>query len=156
MGNLCHAQPCTSLQEAFKSGRKAEAKQLSDKGKQEGKLMEEANHKASDAVFKEKNTGRDDHTIDLHGLHVDEAVNRARQAIQQAKREVQPAPRPPACAELLYMLPHDGVDSPFMELIFDWSSRRRQMAVIKCLSLRCMAMCPDCHIALLSTGPMRP
>ena len=99
--------------------------------------------------FKEKNTGRDDHTIDLHGLHVDEAVNRARQAIQQAKREVQPAPRPPACAELLYMLPHDGVDSPFMELIFDWSSRRRQMAVIKCLSLRCMAMCPDCHRTLV-------
>ena len=54
MGNLCHAQPSDqhfSLQEAFKSGRKAEAKQLSDKGKQEGKLMEEANHKASDAVF---------------------------------------------------------------------------------------------------------
>ena len=76
------------MQEAFKSGRKAEAKQLSDKGKQEGKLMDEANHKASDAVFHEKNTGRDDHTIDLHGLYVEEAVNRARQAIQQAKREV--------------------------------------------------------------------
>jgi len=76
------------MQEAFKSGRKAEAKQLSDKGKQEGKLMDDANQKASDAVFHEKNTGRDDHTVDLHGLYVEEAVNRARQAIQQAKREV--------------------------------------------------------------------
>ena len=50
--------------------------------------MEEANKKASDAVFNAKNAGRDDHTIDLHGLYVEEAVNRARQAIQQAKREV--------------------------------------------------------------------
>ena len=50
--------------------------------------MEEANKKASNAVFHEKNAGRDDHTIDLHGLYVEEAVNRARQAIQQAKREV--------------------------------------------------------------------
>ena len=50
--------------------------------------MEEANKKASNAVFREKNAGRDDHTIDLHGLYVEEAVNRARQAIQQAKREV--------------------------------------------------------------------
>jgi dsDNA-specific endonuclease/ATPase MutS2 len=61
---------------------------LSDKGKQEGKLMEEVNKKASDAVFHEKNNGNDDHTVDLHGLYVEEAVNRARQAIQQAKREV--------------------------------------------------------------------
>ena len=76
------------LQEAFKSGNKAEAKQLSDKGKQEGALMEDANKKASDAVFHEKNDGRDAHTIDLHGLYVDEAVKRARQAVQQAKREV--------------------------------------------------------------------
>ena len=50
--------------------------------------MEEANKKASDAVFHAKNAGRDDHTIDVHGLYVEEAVNRARQAIQQAKREV--------------------------------------------------------------------
>ncbi len=88
---LCKSKH-SALQEAFKGGRKAEAKQLSEKGKQEGKLMEEANHKASDAVFHEKNTGRDDHTVDLHGLYVDEAVNRARLAIQQAKREVQPDP----------------------------------------------------------------
>ena len=57
--------------------------------------MEDANKKASDAVFHEKNDGRDAHTIDLHGLHVDEAVQRARQAIQQAKREV----RPTACMQ---------------------------------------------------------
>ena len=83
------------MQEAYKSGRKAEAKQLSDKGKQEGKLMEDANNKASNAVFHEKNAGRDDHTIDLHGLYVDDAVNRARLAIQQAKREVHMAPQLP-------------------------------------------------------------
>ena len=99
LGNPCRAKPSDqhfSLQEAYKSGRKAEAKQLSEKGKQEGKLMEEANNKASDAVFHEKNTGRDDHTVDLHGLYVDEAVNRARLAIQQAKREVQPVAQLPA------------------------------------------------------------
>ena len=50
--------------------------------------MEDANKKASDAVFHEKNDGRDAHTIDLHGLYVDEAVKRAREAVQQAKREV--------------------------------------------------------------------
>ena len=50
----------------MKSGRKAEAKELSDKGEQQRKLMDEANQKASDAVFHEKNTGRDDHTIDLN------------------------------------------------------------------------------------------
>lgn len=50
--------------------------------------MDKANEKASRAVYAQNNTGRDASTIDLHGLYVEEATKRARQSIQQAKREV--------------------------------------------------------------------
>jgi DNA-nicking Smr family endonuclease len=82
------------VQQAYKDGRKAEAKQLSECGKAEAALMEKANARASDAAFSQNNAGRDRATIDLHGLYVDEAVRRARQSIQQAKREVCHCPSP--------------------------------------------------------------
>ncbi|BDA43507.1 Smr domain-containing protein C11H11.03c [Coccomyxa sp. Obi] len=74
-------------QEAFRSGRKAEAKALSNKGKAEAALMEKANRLASDAAFQGNNKGRDSWTIDLHGLYVEEAVQRARESIAKARGE---------------------------------------------------------------------
>ncbi|EIE22486.1 DUF1771-domain-containing protein [Coccomyxa subellipsoidea C-169] len=74
-------------QDAFRSGRKAEAKALSNKGKAEAALMEKANRMASDAAFQGNNMGRDSATIDLHGLYVDEAVRRARECIVKARGE---------------------------------------------------------------------
>lgn len=41
--------------------------------------MEKANRLASDAAFQGNNKGRDSWTIDLHGLYVEEAVQRARE-----------------------------------------------------------------------------
>ncbi len=83
-------------QDAFRSGRKAEAKALSNKGKAEAALMEKANRMASDAAFQGNNMGRDSATIDLHGLYVDEAVRRARECIVKARGEVsgRSVPRP--------------------------------------------------------------
>ena len=60
----------------FESGDKAKAKELSDEGKKHGALMEQYNREAADAFFAAHNQGRDDYTIDLHGLHVDEAIER--------------------------------------------------------------------------------
>lgn len=74
-------------QEAFKSGRKAEAKALSNKGKAEASLMEKANRMASNAAFQGNNKGRDSWTIDLHGLYVEEAVQRTRESIAKARVE---------------------------------------------------------------------
>ena len=50
--------------------------------------MEKANRLASDAAFQGNNKGRDSWTIDLHGLYVEEAVQRARESIAKARGEV--------------------------------------------------------------------
>ena len=60
----------------FESGDKAKAKELSEEGKKHGAMMEQYNREAADAFFAAHNQGRDDYTIDLHGLHVDEAIER--------------------------------------------------------------------------------
>lgn len=52
----------------------AKAKQLSTLGKEEQKLMHEAQRKAANAIFLGKNPDPHSGTIDLHGLQVDEAV----------------------------------------------------------------------------------
>lgn len=78
------------MQDAYRSGRKAEAKQLSDRAKVEARRMDQANRAASEAAFDQNNNGRGlaANTVDLHGLYVKEALERARSAIQKAKAEV--------------------------------------------------------------------
>ena len=78
------------MQDAYRGGRKAEAKQLSDRAKVEARRMDQANRAASEAAFDRNNNGRGlaANTVDLHGLYVKEALDRARSAIQKAKAEV--------------------------------------------------------------------
>ena len=55
---------------AFESGDKAKAKELSEKGKEAGRKMEEANKKAAAVILKHRNDGHGDHYLDLHGLYL--------------------------------------------------------------------------------------
>ena len=50
--------------------------------------MEHANRAASEAAYQHFNAGRQDDAVDLHGLYVKEALERARAAIRQAKAQV--------------------------------------------------------------------
>lgn len=68
-------------QEYFDASKKAHdegdgklAKELSEKGKQEGELMKKAQAEAARAVFKKRNADNGDDVIDLHGLQVEPAV----------------------------------------------------------------------------------
>lgn len=67
----------------FESGDKAKAKQLSEEGKKHGVQMEQYNKQAADAFFAAHNQGRDDYTIDLHGLYVEEALERLNKRIDK-------------------------------------------------------------------------
>lgn len=71
----------------FESGDKAKAKQLSEEGKKHGALMEQYNKQAADAFFAAHNQGRDDYTIDLHGLYVEEALERLNQRFDKIGRK---------------------------------------------------------------------
>lgn len=73
-------------QAAYQRGDKALAKKLSDQGKAEGRLMEECNAAAAEAYFTENNRKHDRFTMDLHGLHVDEAVARVEARIAECQR----------------------------------------------------------------------
>lgn len=60
-------------QQAYRQNKGAEAKALSLQGKEEARLMEEANRKASEASFAANNASVEADFIDLHGLYVREA-----------------------------------------------------------------------------------
>ncbi|EPX73170.1 SMR and DUF1771 domain-containing protein [Schizosaccharomyces octosporus yFS286] len=68
-------------QQAYASGHKAEAHELSQNGKECGNKMEEYNRKAAYAIYMYKNSQCRPDEIDLHGLYVDEAVQAVRQRI---------------------------------------------------------------------------
>ncbi|KAK1263889.1 hypothetical protein QJS04_geneDACA013510 [Acorus gramineus] len=78
--NTCFEQAT----QAFRIGNKALAKELSNKGKFYGMQMEAAHEKAKEAIFRQRFVnstatdlygGRQERMIDLHGLHVNEAVH---------------------------------------------------------------------------------
>lgn len=71
----------------FESGDKAKAKQLSEEGKKHGAQMEQLNKQAADAFFAAHNQGRDDYTIDLHGLYVEEALERLNRRFDKIGRK---------------------------------------------------------------------
>ncbi|MCJ1430420.1 hypothetical protein MMC29_008338, partial [Sticta canariensis] len=72
-----HAQQRNELleksQQAYRQNKGAEAKALSLQGKEEARLMEEANRRASEASFACNNASAEADFIDLHGLYVREA-----------------------------------------------------------------------------------
>jgi DNA-nicking Smr family endonuclease len=68
---------------AFERGEKGEAKRLSELGKAEGKKVEEANAQAAEAVLGAQDLASG--TIDLHGLHVDEAIDAVKKFLDMHK-----------------------------------------------------------------------
>lgn len=71
--------------EAFANGDKALAKQLSDQGKAEGALMEEAREKGHERIFAYRNSHLKPSEIDLHGLQLEFAMKKAEQFVDNAK-----------------------------------------------------------------------
>ena len=69
----------------FESGDKG--KELSDEGKEHGAKMEEFNRQAAEAFFNAHNMGNDLYTIDLHGLYVEEAVERVKERFEKIGRK---------------------------------------------------------------------
>lgn len=73
--------------EAHKAGDGKRAKELSEKGKEEGRLMEEAGLKAARAIFDGKNKKQPEGVIDLHGLQVKDAEMIVTEQIEKAKKK---------------------------------------------------------------------
>eukprot|EP01038_Epipyxis_sp_PR26KG_P014356 gene14356-19253_t len=72
---------------AFESGKKKEAKELSEEGKNQGVLLEQANARAVEVILKLQNLDSSD-SIDLHGLLVAEAVEATKQfALKSASKK---------------------------------------------------------------------
>ena len=71
--NVCFQQAT----QAYLSGNKALAKDLSRKGREHARLMAAAHASAAETIFRERNTGVEGNgprMFDLHGLHVQEAI----------------------------------------------------------------------------------
>lgn len=72
--------------QAYASGDKAGAKQLSNEGKRRQQEMEKLNREASEWIFVENNKDSQPGEVDLHGLYVKEAITFTDQAIQEARQ----------------------------------------------------------------------
>lgn len=70
---------------AFKKGDGASAKKLSALAKEANERMKELHRKAADAIFEARNPPCSTDVIDLHGLHVAEALERLPIALQKAE-----------------------------------------------------------------------
>ncbi|ETO30734.1 hypothetical protein RFI_06382 [Reticulomyxa filosa] len=72
--------------DAFIKGNKKLAKDLSLKGREHDEQMKKLHSKAADAIFKERNAHLSMNIIDVHGLHIHEAVQQVKQRVQDLKR----------------------------------------------------------------------
>ncbi|KAI9008306.1 hypothetical protein BC832DRAFT_418514 [Gaertneriomyces semiglobifer] len=74
---------------AYAAGRKREAKELSEKGKEHDAKKKLLNRRAAELIFKANNSGRGRtlEEIDLHGLHVKEAIAFLEDHIRKCKRD---------------------------------------------------------------------
>ncbi|KAI0035896.1 hypothetical protein K488DRAFT_68093 [Vararia minispora EC-137] len=73
-------------QQAYTSGKRALAKELSKKGHFHKSEMERLNLEASEWAFHNCNAGNPPGEVDLHGLHVKEAIEYTDRAIQEARQ----------------------------------------------------------------------
>lgn len=89
----------TESKQAYESGDKAKAKELSEEGKLAGKKMEEYNQKAAEVILKYRNDGHPINYLDLHGLYLEEALH--------------------AFHERLELLQHDTTNPTMNEIIFE-------------------------------------
>lgn len=71
----------------FESGDKGKAKELSEEGHKHDEQMKKYNKEAADAFFAAHNKGRDQMTIDLHGLYVEEAMERLKARVEAIGRK---------------------------------------------------------------------
>jgi DNA-nicking Smr family endonuclease len=75
---------------AFDEGKKDVAKQLSDQAKVHGANFEKLSEVAAKGIFTEMNKGRDDYTIDFHGLQVEEAAKFLNERLDKIKNNKKP------------------------------------------------------------------
>ncbi|KAK9807167.1 hypothetical protein WJX73_003072 [Symbiochloris irregularis] len=94
MRNMCFQQAT----QAYQAGNKALAKELGAKGREHADKMQAAHAVASEAIFRERNAHREGQgalkLIDLHGLHVTEAVDALRREVKAARARRQAARQP--------------------------------------------------------------
>ena len=69
------------------NGNGAKAKEYSTEGHKHDDLVKEYNKQAADAFFAAHNKGRDQMTIDLHGLYVEEAMERLKARVEAIGRK---------------------------------------------------------------------
>mmetsp|Transcript_12507 Transcript_12507/g.22112 ORF Transcript_12507/g.22112 Transcript_12507/m.22112 type:complete len:192 (+) Transcript_12507:85-660(+) len=72
---------------AYQNGDGAGAKKLSDAGKRHDEEAKRLQKAAADVTFQQKNAGRSEDEVDLHGLTVKEATARVEQALRSAKEK---------------------------------------------------------------------
>lgn len=73
-------------QRCYNSGNKALAKTFSNEGKRYQYQMERKNKEAAEIIFARNNSHRSTDKIDLHGLFVNEAIEKLKDRISTAKR----------------------------------------------------------------------
>lgn len=72
---------------AYSAGDHAGAKHYSQQGKEHDRKLKELNSKAADMIYRQRNAGRDEGTVDLHGLKVHEAIAKVEEVIKEAKAQ---------------------------------------------------------------------
>ncbi|KAJ8100565.1 hypothetical protein POJ06DRAFT_238069 [Lipomyces tetrasporus] len=82
---LARSRCYDAAHEAHKRGDGAEAKRISEQGKQHGENMDRYNAQAAAFVFRANNADSDADEIDLHGLYVKEAEEYLEQRIAASK-----------------------------------------------------------------------
>ncbi|CAG8604429.1 1502_t:CDS:2 [Acaulospora morrowiae] len=73
-------------QDAYKNKQGKKAKELSLKGKEHGRTMDQYNAKAVEIIFTANNENRPNDEIDLHGLFVKEALEKTKQKIEYCEK----------------------------------------------------------------------
>ncbi|KAG8941627.1 hypothetical protein FRC03_004278 [Tulasnella sp. 419] len=76
--------------EARRRGQHSSANIFHLKAEEHRRKMIQWNKEASDTIFQENNQGRNPGVIDLHGLHVEEAIERAKNAVEAAIEKQDP------------------------------------------------------------------
>jgi hypothetical protein len=80
-GNLMH-QAFDAASRAHDAGDGAEAKRLSNEGHAHQRRREQINDEAADWIFNANNSVQPPGSIDLHGLYVQEAIERVERAVK--------------------------------------------------------------------------
>ncbi|KAL7005262.1 hypothetical protein EMMF5_005235 [Cystobasidiomycetes sp. EMM_F5] len=85
-GNLMH-QAFDGASRAHQAGDGARAKQLSTQGHTHQQRKDDLNRQAADFIFNANNRSQPPGSIDLHGLFVQEAIERTERAVQTAQSQ---------------------------------------------------------------------